>query len=155
MANDILLAANAWSYTGNPSVVPRDHVRELVGDVDSQKKKVGDVQIELALATHKNVYFAAAAIARQIAMYFADRPVISSNGVSENWQAVYDNYMKMADRLEAIGQEQSFFASGAAAPQAISHSRSKLQAALEDQDRNWGPISAAGSMLAPEYDPET
>ena len=149
MANEFLLGD--WTYQNAAATVPRDHVRDLIADVDPNKPKVTDSRIALALVScSDNVYLAAALLCRQIAAWFADRPDLSANGASERWSAVVENYMKMAEEYENIGNTQAGASGG---PQAISHSLASLNAAEADTDRNWGPIAAAGSMLDSRYDP--
>lgn len=61
-----------WTYSGDPSDSPRDEVRFLVGDTNTNKQLVSDEEIAFALAsTSDSTYGAAALCARAIAGKFS------------------------------------------------------------------------------------
>jgi hypothetical protein len=82
-----------WNYDSKPNEIPRDQVRELVGDTDRNVKLVSDTSVELALTlSGSNEQVAAAEIAKKIGARFA-KEATSKSG---------KDYARTMDRSKAF-----------------------------------------------------
>ncbi len=95
----------AWSYT--PGDTDRDRVRRLIGDVHSDDPLIQDEEIDTVLAAFPNVYRAAAETARSIAAEFSRDISVSFEGTSLQGQRLAENWLKIADTLDAQAQANS------------------------------------------------
>lgn len=149
---NVLLNDDTWLYEGNPSTSERDHVRELIQDVDSKRKLVSDATIAFAVSERANVYFAAEKICLMLAAMFADKPQISHEGVSEGWPGLVTNYKSLAKTYNEVGTALENSTASGASPQAIMTSISALKAWRENTDHNL-PTFSIGMLMDPEFDP--
>lgn len=151
MAN-VLLNEDTWTYGGEPATVPRDHVRELIGDNDINHKLISDNEIANALALFKNVFFAAAQLCRELGLKFARKVPISHEGASEQWGVLAENYRKFADDYEKQGQAFAESVGTSGAPQAAALTISGLADINADTDRRL-PVFSLGVLYDPAFDP--
>lgn len=151
MAN-ALLNDDTWTYEGDPASIPRDHVRELIGDNDINHKVLMDSEILNAIALFKNVFFAAAQLCRELALKFNRKVSISHEGASEQWGALVENYRNLAKDYEAQGQGFAESQGSSGAPQAAALTKSGLADINADTDRRL-PVFSLGVLFDPEFDP--
>lgn len=151
MAN-VTLNDDTWTYGGEPATVPRDHVRELIGDTDISHKLMLDATIAHALTERKNEYFAAAKLCSELALRFARKVSISHEGASEQWGELVENYRNLADDYEKQGQALAESVGTAGAPQAAALTKSALKDINSDTDRRL-PVFMLGNLYDPLFDP--
>lgn len=151
MAN-VTLNDDTWTYGGEPATVPRDHVRELIGDNDINHKLLSDNTIANALALFKNVFFAAAELCQELALMFARKVPISHEGASEQWGVLVENYRNLAEDYEKKGQAFAESVGTSGAPQAAALTKSGLRDINADTDRRL-PVFSLGVLFDPDFDP--
>lgn len=101
-----------WSYSGDPGASDRDHVRYLIGDVDDKDPLVNDEAIQFSIDNRKDVYAAAAEVARSIAARCAREVASSVNvagvgqDVSRQLQTRQQQFEKIAMQLEKRSGKQ-------------------------------------------------
>jgi hypothetical protein len=89
-----------WTYSGDPALSDKDHVRFLVGDVDSTDRLVSDEDIDAAVAVEGAVRSAAAKVAAAIAARFARRVTTSTDGnITKALSHLFEHYMALARNL--------------------------------------------------------
>lgn len=94
----------AWTYTDDPTTVPSDLVRLLIGDTDSNDQLMTDGAIDYALNRYSNdAYRAAALCARQLAAKFAREVDSSLESVRLSASQKHAQYMKLAVEIEKQG----------------------------------------------------
>ena len=92
-----------WNYDSKPGEIPRDQVRELIGDTDKNTKLVSDTTIELALENQgNNERMAAAKVAEKIAARFA-KEATSKSG---------KDYSRTMDRSKAYLELAKLYKTG-------------------------------------------
>lgn len=137
-----------WRYDSKPDSVPRDQVRELVGDTDQHTKLVSDTTIELALETQGgNTRLAASKVAEKIAARFI-KDAISKSG--KDYSRTIDRarlYQDLAMRLVSGASSNSV---GGAAQTRVSSS----QRLYGDRDIRRGAFRT-GMFVHSEFDPRT
>lgn len=89
-----------WTYDNDPTGVPRDEVRLLVGDTDATDQLITDEEIAYSLAKNPNPYRAAADMARVIAAKFARLVTASVGSVSESASDLWTHYKDLAKELD-------------------------------------------------------
>jgi hypothetical protein len=123
-----------WTYTNDPANVPRDAVRLLVGDTDTNDQKVMDEAIAFFLTqAGDDTYLAAALSARSIAASFAVEVDTKFESVSSDYSQLSENYYKLATRLEA--QSKKFGSRGLGLPDAGGLTYSGIRANDMNDDR--------------------
>lgn len=94
-----------FSYTANPTNVPVDAVRLLVGDVDESEPQLQDEEINFLITTwaDKNtIYYAASMAAETIAARYAREINISADSQSLSAGDLQEKYLSLAQRLMAL-----------------------------------------------------
>jgi hypothetical protein len=123
-----------WTYTNDPANVPRDAVRLLVGDTDTNDQKLTDEAIVFFLTqAGDDTYLAAALSARSIAASFAVEVDTKFESVSSDYSQLSENYYKLATRLEA--QSKKFGSRGLGLPAAGGLTYSDIRANDLNDDR--------------------
>lgn len=123
-----------WTYTNDPVNVPRDAVRLLVGDTDTNDQKLTDEAIVFFLTqAGDDTYLAAALSARSIAASFAVEVDTKFESVSSDYSQLAENYYKLATRLEA--QSKKFGSRGLGLPAAGGLTYSDIRANDLNDDR--------------------
>lgn len=94
----------AWTYTADPTNVPRDEVRLLVGDTDSTAPLVQDEEIAYALVLHpkesgKPAYRAAIHIVDTIVAKLARQMDRTLGPLSQQASQQWDHYRQLAEDL--------------------------------------------------------
>jgi hypothetical protein len=141
------LLSDDWNYESSPDKIPRDHVRELVGDVDKNEKLVTDTTIALALESQSNnARLAAAKVAEKIAALFAKEATSKSGKDYSRTMNRSDAFFKLADRLRT----QDPNTVGGAAQTRVSSS----QALYGNSDIRRGAFRT-GMFTPREFDPRT
>ncbi|MCP4878321.1 MAG: hypothetical protein GY896_22945 [Gammaproteobacteria bacterium] len=136
-----------WSYDSKPQDIPRDEVRELVGDTDKNRKLVSDTTIDLALESqNNNTRLAAAKVAEKIAARFMKDAISKSGKDYSRTIAIAESYQNLGERLI----KQSSNAVGSAAQTRVSSS----QALYGNGDIRRGAFRT-GMFNTPEFDPRT
>lgn len=124
----------AWTYTNDPANVPRDAVRLLVGDTDTDDQKVTDEAIAFFLdQAGDDTYLAAALSARSIAASYAVEVDTKFESVSSDYSQLSENYYKLATKLEA--QSKKFGSRGLGLPAAGGLTYSDIRANDQNDDR--------------------
>jgi hypothetical protein len=123
-----------WTYTNDPANVPRDAVRLLVGDTDTNDQKLTDETIAFFLTqAGDDTYLAAALSARSIAASFAVEVDTKFESVSSDYSQLSENYYKLATRLEA--QSKKYGTRGLGLPAAGGLTYSDIRANDLNDDR--------------------
>lgn len=135
-----------WGYTGNPSEVPRDEVRELIGDTEEHEKLTSDSTIALAIETQANTQLAAAVVARKIAARFAKEATSKSGKDYSRTMARHTAFLQLAEQLRAQD--------GSAIPSAAQIRCSTTQAIYGRGDVRLGHFRT-GMFHVSEFDPRT
>jgi hypothetical protein len=124
----------AWTYTNDPSNVPRDAVRLLVGDTDTNDQKITDEAIAFFLSQAGDDYYGAAALSsRSIAGSFASLVNTKFETVSSDYGKLSENYYALAKRLDM--QSKKYGKSGLGLPIAGGISRDDMRSVNQDPDR--------------------
>lgn len=103
-----------WTYTADPSNVPLDRIRFLIGDTDPNDPILYDGEIESIIAEDGYGYEAASKAALAIAAKFARKMTKSTGSLMRAWEQQYEHYMELADRLARQDRSEPVkpFASG-------------------------------------------
>lgn len=124
----------AWTYTNDPASVPRDAVRLLVGDTDTDDQKITDEAIAFFLSqASDDTYSAAALSARSIAAKYAVEVDTKFESVSSDYSQLSKNYYELAKRLEQ--QAKKFGTIGLGTPVAGGISNDDMRSVNQDTDR--------------------
>lgn len=90
-----------WTYSGNPSTRPLDHVRFLIGDVLINDQLLSDIEIEFVLTQSTEVVIAAAICCERIAARFARDVDVKIESTSVSAGDRYNHFMALARDLRA------------------------------------------------------
>ena len=89
-----------WTYTNDPTNVPRDAVRVLCGDVDFEEPLITDEEVTFLLSEEgDNVYRAASRAARMCAAIFARKVTQNVGDLQVAYSDRRESYEKVADDL--------------------------------------------------------
>jgi len=94
------LEPKQFSYTGDPSVNPRDAVRFLLGDTDKDRRLLDDREIDYALANEGSVDGAAVLCGTSIANRFASRADISIGPISKSYSSVANAMRQQVNEIK-------------------------------------------------------
>lgn len=103
----------AFTYSGDPSASPKDALRFLVGDTDTAEQFLSDEEIAWILLetstdpATRNIYFAAAAAAEQIAGRFAREVDFSGDQATTSLGDLQDKFISLATILRTRGREMA------------------------------------------------
>jgi hypothetical protein len=123
-----------WTYTNDPTNVPRDAVRLLIGDTDVDDQRVTDEGIAFFLAqAGGDAYGAAALAARSIAAKYSTEVDSRFESVSANYSQLSKNYYELAKRLEQ--QSKKFGSAGLGIPLAGGIRVDDMRSVNDDSDR--------------------
>lgn len=130
------------AYTGNPSTVPRDAVRLLVGDISTSTsgEYLADADYTFFIAQTPNIYVAAQLASNSLAALFTGSAA-SASGSGFVEKSVGDLRLKKADASQmaanyrALAVKFGRMSAGMTAPTAGGISRSDKRAAELDTDR--------------------
>lgn len=97
--------APVWTYSGDPSLNPRDAVRYYIGDTDSSNPQMFDGEIDYVLTQFPSPLYAAAQCARtmvtkvtkQVTSKKVGDLAISYSDAAKNWQTVADDLQAQAE----------------------------------------------------------
>jgi hypothetical protein len=92
-----------WSYS-DPGASPKDAVRFLVGDTDSDDELISDEEIEHALTLWENPYRAAAYVCEALAAKFAREVSHAGEGLSFSGSDLHKHYLALADRMLVLAK---------------------------------------------------
>lgn len=92
----------AWTYSNDPSSSPKDAVRFLVGDIDTDDQLIGDEEINYIVEEFDDVYTAAGSVAETLAAKFAREVTHSGDGLSYSGNQLYQHYTDLAERLRRL-----------------------------------------------------
>lgn len=96
-----------WTYSGDPNSSPKDEVRFLIGDTDSENPKVSDEEIEYALSRNNgDVNLAAADCARALAAKYASWATKSVGDLSLSYGDLMQHYLDLAASLETSASKK-------------------------------------------------
>lgn len=136
-----------WEYTAKPGEVPRDNVRELVGDTDKLTKLVSDTTIELALTvSNGNEQVAAAEVAKKIAARFAKEATSKSGKDYSRTMERHKAYLELSKMLRSSDPTT--------VPSAAQTRCSTSAAIYANGDIRRGAFRT-GMFHSPEWDPRT
>lgn len=127
------------SFSYNPSDLStseKDQVRFLIGDVDSSNPILQDEEIDFAIDSQSNVYYAAAECAIAIAARYAPDVNVTIDGMSVQNQDKMKKYQAIANNLRMRATSNPKFAP---APIITGISISDMQSVDQNSDR---PASA-------------
>lgn len=116
-----------WTYSGDPSTSPKDEVRFLLGDTDTNDQLIQDEEIEYLLTTWEHPILAASYAAEQIATGFTRHVSISGDGMSWSGGELADKFWNLADALRARFRRTS-------RPRPYAGGLSKRERELDDLD---------------------
>lgn len=123
----------AWSYDPDQIMTsPKDKVRFLVGDVVAAEPLVQDEEIQFALAEHRNIYEAAAAVCDSIAALYSRKVDHTTGEVSTSHSQRAKAY---ADRAKELRQQAKSKSMAGAAPLAGGITVLGKEAAAKDTNR--------------------
>jgi len=120
-----------WTYT-DPSDGPKDAVRFIVGDIDTDDQLVSDEEIFFLLDEFSDVYVTAASVAEAIAAQFAREITHSGDGLSFSGSDLHKHYMDLAERLRQLAKRRKRAGAG---PYVGGISWAEREAADKDSDK--------------------
>lgn len=91
----------AWTYSGDPSASDRDHVRFLIGDVDSSEQLLTDEEIAFALTEEPAPRLAAASCCDAIVAKWSRQVDTGMLSLNVNASQRIQNYRTLAAKLRA------------------------------------------------------
>lgn len=102
-----------WSFSGNPASSNLDHVRVLIGDIDTSDQLVSDEIINFQLTQNSNdVFLAAEAVCLGLAGKFARKVDTSVESVRVSYSNLYKQYIEMARRYKQQASSSSSASGG-------------------------------------------
>jgi len=102
----LLVGVNHWTYSGNPKTSPKDAVRFLIGDTNSDDGLVSDEEITFSLDMRGSPYGAAAEVCRSLAAKYARDADSSSRDMRESYSQRSSAYRSLVKAFEDKAQAQ-------------------------------------------------
>lgn len=97
-----------WTYSGDPSVSNKDHVRFLIGDTDSGDPQLHDAEISHLLAVSSdNVYEAAIDAAQSLMAKYARKVNRAVGDLQVEAQAMVVHYSALVERLRGMKKRKN------------------------------------------------
>jgi hypothetical protein len=122
---------STWNYSGDPTSSPRDEVRFLIGDTESDDPQLLDREVEYALHKYSNAVMAAAFCATMLANKYARLCDRTTGDLTISHAQRQEHYRTMAT---ALRQQAGVDSAGVCAPYAGGISVTDKQANTEDTD---------------------
>jgi hypothetical protein len=102
-----------WTFSGDPANSNLDHVRALIGDIDTTDQLVTDEIINFQLAQNADdVFLAAEAVCLGLAAKFARKVDTSVESVRVSYSNLYKQYIEMARRYKQQAASSSSSSGG-------------------------------------------
>jgi hypothetical protein len=126
-----------WTFSGDPSYSLLDHVRSLIGDIDSTDQLVSDEIINFQLTQNANdVFLASEAVCLGLAAKFARKVDTSVESVRVAYSSLHKQYIEMARRYkqQAANSSSTSGGGGIGIPIVAGISISESDSLKEDSD---------------------
>ena len=91
------------TYSGDPSISPRDAVRFWISDTDVDNAQIFDAEIDYTISIFPNPMLAAAQCARNLQAKYARKPNKRVGDLQISWSDIAKAYATLAADLEARG----------------------------------------------------
>ena len=91
----------AWTYTDDPENEPRDALRLVIGDTDTEDQQLTDAEVAYYIAQDDNLNLAAALAAEALAAKYSRASVRAVGDMSQQLANRYQSYYRLARQLRA------------------------------------------------------
>jgi len=142
------MAAQTWTYSGDPQASVLDKVRFLVGDTDSDDRQIADEEILFCIAESASYWSAAAMACRTLAGRYARSVSRSVGDLSLNAETKAQHYHDLAAQYESMAGEAGFSVFALSSPYAGGISVDDRDNQIANSDRV-DPMAEVGNMDYP------